>query len=652
MADTKHKISPQGYDYPDTDEIYHPFYDEDDEGYTPSKLPIASKTQAGVVKIGDGVNVSDDGTISVDATSGGGGVGKTPVITASASVSDTVGTPAVAVSKTGTDEEPHFDFTFINLKGEKGERGEKGESITGPRGPKGDPGESITGPQGEQGEAGYSPTATVIQDEDGATITITSKPGDVEETTTAKVKNGRNGVDGKDGDPGEPGKDGVSPTVSATGSTESGALAGTITGANGEEIKVYNGAKGQDGSGGESPAYTLPAATKDTLGGVKVGNGLSIADDGTLSADAQPVDTSGLVSDVSMTNEDGVYTLSQEKGGEKTEIGTIEVPKVDTDNLLAEVKDSVVSNDTSGYDFHTIQETENNGAQNDVGKFYLAQNQITDISATGNQINIKTVNQSGTEDTKSVEIASEAEVDLTNVVNNIKMTSEDGKYQIVQAKGDPASSTETTVGDINIPVYKLEEKPMNNYSAIKMYVLNGNNNMIFATYDNQYGLTFSPLMDIDVTYDEKTHKLTFFAAAAAIHTSGSNVGDAYYETKTTKEISLPPSNNVVKKYLYLESSTYNNITMQSKGYVSSVTFTGQIDNFQSSYQIVGYTLLGVSGQIGGSSSYSTLDYVLPAFKAVTVSSSGRVNATLNLYNFGNEFKYNKLRVQMLVSYLS
>lgn len=424
MADTKNtqKMSPQGYNYYIPDYNENPWYDEDEAGERPSELPIASKTQAGIVKIGDGVNVSDDGTISVE-NGGGGGSAKTPVITASASVSDTVGTPSVDVIKTGTDENPNFEFSFSNLKGERGERGEQGESITGPQGPKGDPGESITGPQGPAGEAGYSPTATVIQDEDGATITITSKPGDVEETTTAKVKNGSNGKDGQngkdgvngvsptatvsqtetgatisitdasgtttaditngkngaDGSPGKDGENGISPTVNATGSTESGALAGTITGADGNVINVYNGArgeKGETGSGGETPT----------------------------------IDTTNVVNNVSMTNENGVYTLSQSKGDPAspttTEIGTIEVPKVDTDNLLAEVKDNIVSNDTSGYDYHTIQETENNGTQNDVSKFYLAQKQITDISATGNQLNVKTVNQAGTEETKSVEVQS------------------------------------------------------------------------------------------------------------------------------------------------------------------------------------------------------------------------------------------------------
>ena len=47
--------------------------------------------------------------------------GYTPVITATAAVNSTTGTPYVNVYKTGTDEYPLFDFAFGNLKGETGE---------------------------------------------------------------------------------------------------------------------------------------------------------------------------------------------------------------------------------------------------------------------------------------------------------------------------------------------------------------------------------------------------------------------------------------------------------------------------------------------------------------------------------------------------
>jgi hypothetical protein len=47
-------------------------------------------------------------------------VGKTPNITATATVSSTVGTPSVSVTKTGTNENPNLAFDFKNLKGETG----------------------------------------------------------------------------------------------------------------------------------------------------------------------------------------------------------------------------------------------------------------------------------------------------------------------------------------------------------------------------------------------------------------------------------------------------------------------------------------------------------------------------------------------------
>lgn len=46
-----------------------------------------------------------------------------------------------------------------------------------------------------QSGGGVSPTATVVQTDDGAVITITDHKG----TTTATVKNGKDGKDGKDG---------------------------------------------------------------------------------------------------------------------------------------------------------------------------------------------------------------------------------------------------------------------------------------------------------------------------------------------------------------------------------------------------------------------------------------------------------------------
>ena len=79
---------------------------------------------------------------------------------------------------------------------------------------------------------------------------------------------------GEKGAKGDPGDDGFSPAVTVT-QTETGATI-VITDKNGP--KVANLANGSDAS------YTLPAATVDTLGGVKIGDNIEVAGDGTISA--------------------------------------------------------------------------------------------------------------------------------------------------------------------------------------------------------------------------------------------------------------------------------------------------------------------------------------------------------------------------------
>lgn len=158
-----------------------------------------------------------------------GADGITPVISATASVSATTGTPAVIVSKTGTDAAPSFDFAFSGLKGETGPQGQQG--------PQGAPGQD--GTDGTDGTDGISPTVTVRSITGGHQIEIVSAGG----TERFDVMDGTDGTDGTNG------TDGVSPTVTVRAITGGNQI--EIVSAGGtERFDVMNGTDGTDGTDG------------------------------------------------------------------------------------------------------------------------------------------------------------------------------------------------------------------------------------------------------------------------------------------------------------------------------------------------------------------------------------------------------------------
>lgn len=130
--------------------------------------------------------------------------GTTPVITANATISNTSGSPAVKVTKTGNHESPSFLFEFSGLKGEPGKQGTQG--IPGVKGDKGEP--------GTNGKDGKTPaieaTATIANTTGAPSVKVTkSEKADSTSFSFAfsglKGERGEQGAQGLKGDKGDSG---------------------------------------------------------------------------------------------------------------------------------------------------------------------------------------------------------------------------------------------------------------------------------------------------------------------------------------------------------------------------------------------------------------------------------------------------------------
>lgn len=168
-----------------------------------------------------------------------GATGATPIITASATVGNTTGTPSVQVVKGGTTTNPTFAFNFTNLKGAQGPQGIQG--VQGPKGDKGLTGDKgATGERGPQGATGAAATikvGTVSTGNPGTNATVVN-----EGTANAAVFNftiprGATGATGPQGPAGAKG---------ATGATGPQGPAGA---------KGATGDRGPAGANGTSAAW-------------------------------------------------------------------------------------------------------------------------------------------------------------------------------------------------------------------------------------------------------------------------------------------------------------------------------------------------------------------------------------------------------------
>lgn len=178
---------------------------------------------------------------------------------------------------------------FSLPKGAKGDKGDKGDTGEGLNIKGALDSENDLPADGQPGDAYIiDGNLYVYVGESGSVVTNPkwSNVGNIKGEKGDQGEQGPQGDPGTQGEPGEPGKDGVSATieVGTVTSSEPGTQP-TITNVGDSTNAIFNftipkgdkGDKGDQGEKGEpGESYSLPIASSDTLGGIKVGAGLEI----------------------------------------------------------------------------------------------------------------------------------------------------------------------------------------------------------------------------------------------------------------------------------------------------------------------------------------------------------------------------------------
>lgn len=512
MAD---KITPQGYTYGNDPKAYHPFWEEN--GDAPD-VPSGSYVKS--------VEFSKDETDEQTTYT------QTVRDSDDDETEQTIIVPKSIGSGTGT-QGPKGDKGDPGEPGPKGDKGDPGEQ--GPKGDKGDPGEQgeegakgetgatgaqgpigPQGPKGENGKDGTTPTitatASVSQTSGTATVTVTKSGTQVNPNFAFAFS----GLKGAKGDPGDQGPAGEQGPIGKTGPTGPEGPAGPQgeTGEQGPAGKDGEaGAEGPQGPQGER-GPTGPQGPEGPQG--KTGEQ---GPTGPQGPQGDPVSKAGLVNDVSMTNEDGVYTFKQTKYDTdgtlttESEIGTIEIPSGSDDNGTVEVKDTVVTNYSYGYDTHTFTETQNDGTENEIGKFYLVSNQpILKLASTQVYkgellLNYKSISQIGSITYETIDIC---QVSFPNNINsvdsdNITVSDSDSQLVLQLSLDDFDASTLYLFG--TLPKLQLLDTVDNNSEIILSEVTN-----IYQIYSEYYyNATFKlGLKNFKLDHSTNTYTATCF----------------------------------------------------------------------------------------------------------------------------------------------
>lgn len=213
-----------------------------------------------------------------------------PGIAATIEVGETVTLePGESALVENTGNETNAVLKFSLPKGAKGDKGDKGDTGEGLNIKGALDSENDLPADGQLGDAYIIDGNLYVYVGEGGSVVTNPKwsnVGNIKGEKGDQGEQGPQGDPGTQGEPGEPGKDGVSATieVGTVTSSEPGTQP-TITNVGDSTNAIFNftipkGAKGDKGDQGEKgepgESYSLPIASSDTLGGIKVGAGLEI----------------------------------------------------------------------------------------------------------------------------------------------------------------------------------------------------------------------------------------------------------------------------------------------------------------------------------------------------------------------------------------